>query len=422
MPGRSPAPKVSVVIPTYNRCEMLRRTLWALTRQRFPAGGFEVIVSDDGSSDATADVVRSFSDRLNLVYRFQEDLGFRAAEARNAGAAAASAPVLVFMDTGTLAGPDMLAEHYALQTSGPTGRAVIGDTYGYRPHEPTPGLAEAIRSLPPEDVMARYHDVRTFWDWRRDEMAKVDDDINRRATPWLLFWATNISVRATDFHAVGGFDENFRGWGVEDIELGFRLAELGLPFVFSHEAWAIETPHDRDPVANLETNQHNALVFMLRHRHPAAEITWGMYQRDLLWEIEDAYRDVLDQSGHHRDVDVSAEIDEALAGMPAGTRVTVFGCGARLPAAVPDGAHVTDFDPALLAKATADGRCEGLHLIGIRTPLPADGTDVVVITSRLSGVWTEWGREILAEAHRIGRTVRRTLPGPGHPTQKTGEI
>src|SRR5207244_3414024 len=181
--------RISVVIPTYNRSGMLRRTLESLTAQRLAPEEFEVIISDDGSSDDTADVARSFARRLRLQYRFQEDLGFRAAQARNAGAALAAAPVLAFMDTGTLAGPDFLLAHLGAHAAGRV--AVIGETYGYRPHEPTPGLAEAIAELAPAQILRRYRGVSSFRDWRDDELEEIGFDITRRAVPWLFFWGTN---------------------------------------------------------------------------------------------------------------------------------------------------------------------------------------------------------------------------------------
>jgi cellulose synthase/poly-beta-1,6-N-acetylglucosamine synthase-like glycosyltransferase len=93
-------PSVSVIIPTYNRTELLRRTLDALTEQSISRDEFEVIVSDDGSTDNTSAVVQSFADRLDVRYCHQQDRGYRVAEARNAGARLASAPILVFLDSG----------------------------------------------------------------------------------------------------------------------------------------------------------------------------------------------------------------------------------------------------------------------------------------------------------------------------------
>jgi len=55
--------------------------------------------------------------------------------------------------------------------------------------------------------------------------------------------------------------------------------------------------------------------------------------------------------------------------------------------------------------ATRDGRHSGRHAIGLRTTLPDQSVDRVLITSRLAGLWPRWGAEILAEARRIGRKV-----------------
>ena len=112
-------PALSVVIPTYNRAPLLRRTLVSLVEQR-NAPPFEVIVADDGSADDSQQVTAEFRDRLAIRYCHQEDKGYRAAKARNMGAAVASAPILMFLDSGTLAGPDLLAGHLRLR---PTIRA-----------------------------------------------------------------------------------------------------------------------------------------------------------------------------------------------------------------------------------------------------------------------------------------------------------
>jgi len=76
-----------VIVPTYNRSWLLRETLRQLTRQSLPVADFEVIVSDDGSSDDTAEVVTEFANRLRIRYHFQQDLGFRAAAVCVPGAA-----------------------------------------------------------------------------------------------------------------------------------------------------------------------------------------------------------------------------------------------------------------------------------------------------------------------------------------------
>jgi validoxylamine A glucosyltransferase len=137
-------PQLSVVVPTYNRAPLLRKTLASLVQQRNPPP-FKVVVADDGSTDDSEQVAAEFRDSLAIRYCYQEDDGYRVAKARNMGAAIASAPILVFLDSGTLAGPDLLAghlrhhaEHRAHPGSPTGGPAVVGYTYGYRPYAPTP--------------------------------------------------------------------------------------------------------------------------------------------------------------------------------------------------------------------------------------------------------------------------------------------
>ena len=76
---------ISVIIPTYNRSTLLKKTLDSLSIQSLNNDQYEVIVVDDGSSDNTAVIVDSFKTKLNISYYFQEDRGFRVAKARNIG-------------------------------------------------------------------------------------------------------------------------------------------------------------------------------------------------------------------------------------------------------------------------------------------------------------------------------------------------
>jgi validoxylamine A glucosyltransferase len=411
----SARPRISVIVPTYNGSASLARTLDCLVAQSLERDAFEVIVTDDGSSDDSAQVAGSFAPRLRLRYQFQEDLGYRAGAARNGGAMLASAPVLAFLDTGTLAGPDFLRAHLDAH-AGDTPRVVVGYTYGYQKSLVTPGLAGAIDASTPAELVARFRGHPAFRDMRHEELEKVGFDLGRLFLPWIFLWSMNMSVAARDFWAAGGFDEGFRGWGAEDLELGFRLERLGAPTRMSREAWAIEPPAERDDAANMKSNARNMLRFLDKWPEPAVELTWALIEQDAGFAFEDEYRALLAWTAESRSLRVSEEIERAVAGAAA-SRVCVIGCGAGIPDCVAPGAVLADFDQELLSQALADGRHAGRHAIGVRLAATADqSADLVVITSRLRGLWPRWGDMLLAEARRVGREVRGPLAaGPARP-------
>src|SRR5215467_993337 len=104
------APEVSVVVPTHNRLEVLTQVLSALVRQE-GAPPFEVVVVDDGSTDGTAEWLRSRSFDLALRVLTQENRG--PAAARNTGVAVAAGRWVAFLGDDTVPAVGWLAAHRA---------------------------------------------------------------------------------------------------------------------------------------------------------------------------------------------------------------------------------------------------------------------------------------------------------------------
>ncbi|WP_062008083.1 glycosyltransferase [Streptomyces hygroscopicus] len=419
MPGAtSDVPLLSIVIPTYNRAALLDRTLSTLVRQTAAPETFEVVVSDDGSNDTTRDVVRSYEDRLRMRYVFQEDLGYRVASARNGGARLASAPLLAFLDTGVLAGPQYVEAVLAAHAAPAPAQVVFGYSYGYDPQNPRPELHTLVADFPPEEVVRRVAGASWFEDMRLPEFAAVDFDLSRMHMPWLFFWTLNVSMPTAVFWRVGGFDEDFTGWGGEDIELGYRLHQHGIPMTVSRECWGIEAPHERTQDANVSTLLRNCDLFLGKHPSLLPELFWAVTNRGIYGSVETERLRFEEWANRVRGHKVLAEIEAGLDTLPPlerTQRVAVFGSGTEsLPAAPRENVELflCDFDEGVLARQEGrDGDAVSTwHLSGLRTPWPDQHFDLVIITSRMDEPRQAWGEGITKEAHRIAGSVLEPSP------------
>ncbi len=111
--NQGPCPKVSVIIPTYNRSEMLKQAIDSVLSQSYD--DFELIVVDDGSTDNTPEALAACKDKI-ICYR-QENKGVSAA--RNRGIGMASGELIAFLDSDDLWLPGKLASQVEFFTSRP---------------------------------------------------------------------------------------------------------------------------------------------------------------------------------------------------------------------------------------------------------------------------------------------------------------
>ena len=233
---------VSVVIPTFNRAEALRKTLMALTVQTLPAHRFEVIVVDDGSTDGTEDCVSGLQLPYRLEYLCQRNRG--AAATRNLGATRARGRLILLLDSDMIAVPGLLQRHIA--SSRIHGAAlVIG------PRAPFPGAkGDGVVALLEFGVDGA--DPR----WRK--MPPTFQEV----------FSCNLSVPAESWRALGGFDEEFPASGYEDIEWAYRATKLGLPVVFDGDALAYHNhPMTLGQYCHHARSYQSAAVLFLK-KHP----------------------------------------------------------------------------------------------------------------------------------------------------------
>ena len=104
-----PSPLISVIIPTFNRTALLKSCLESLACQTLEKNLYEIVVIDDGSTDATREICESVSRQMRLQYFRIDNPGISAA--KNLGVFASRASVLFFFDDDDFADRSLLQEH-----------------------------------------------------------------------------------------------------------------------------------------------------------------------------------------------------------------------------------------------------------------------------------------------------------------------
>jgi len=257
---------LSLVIPTFNKAAYLDLTLESLQYQTFPVQKYEIVVVDDGSADRTEQVVASHKRTLNIRYVQQDNRGRSAA--RNQGTMLAQSELLVFIDDDLLLVKNFLEEHFRFHEN--QRRTVAHGRIFELPflkffQDPTAGvLLESERdkmSANPsilQKFLVRKSDIPSLS--RIDHQKKLSSleryiieilmvPDTHESTKHLRFLGCtggNISMRKELLLEAGGFDPEFaRLWGGEDMELGYRLQQLGADFQYLDRAINYHMTHLR---------------------------------------------------------------------------------------------------------------------------------------------------------------------------------
>ena len=112
-------PEISVVIPAYNRGNILKNTLPSLFNQSLEKDRFELIVVDDGSKDNTAKILKEFSNSTSCQLRMYYQKHSLAGTARNLGVLKARGDIVLLIDSDINANPDLLKLHLMLHLKHP---------------------------------------------------------------------------------------------------------------------------------------------------------------------------------------------------------------------------------------------------------------------------------------------------------------
>ena len=223
-------PSISVIIPTFERRDVLARTLRHLAAQDYPADRYEVIVVDN-SRDDTPDMVEAFaasSGRRIRVLRRPERLP---AVKRNLGLRAAAGELVLFLNDDVWASPGFLRAH--------------ADAHAEHARE----LVAVLGHVEQSPEMPRTPFLEFYRPFAYDEVRRAGG-----ALGWRYFWSMNISLRRDEMLGRNlVFHEDWAEIGHEDVELGWRFTRAGGRIVYAPAAHVEHYhPHTLDSACRLQ--------------------------------------------------------------------------------------------------------------------------------------------------------------------------
>lgn len=233
--------KLSVIIGTYNQRDVLKKTLESLFHQTLSPERYEILLIDSSSNDGTDTMIESLTPTCRFDYVRVENRGKTAA--RNLGIKKAVGEIIFLTDADMEAEPKLLAEHLLAHENGP------------------PASFEGLTINPDGQPYIKKARLRF-----------------RQKLAWSYFLTGNLSLRKETLLVAGLFDEQFQGYGWEDIELGYRLHLMKVPLYYLPTA----VNHHHHPVSaegmlrrKFDTGR-SAALFYRKHPNLTIKLFLGM--------------------------------------------------------------------------------------------------------------------------------------------------
>lgn len=220
-------PKVSVIIPFYNSQRYIGEAISSILKQTYT--DYEIIAVDDGSTDRSAEIVKSFGNGIRYFYH--PNMGV--ARTMNRGMEVAAGKYLAFLESDDIWYPEKLEKQVAILDSYPHIGIVNSDI-------------EYIES-----------DGRRLT--RILVAAKVNDAYLRLFVKGFILLPSSIMIRKEVYANVGGMDEGFIGACLQDYEWAARLCEIANIYHFNKPLFLYRLHPGNTPAHVVE---HNTALFI----------------------------------------------------------------------------------------------------------------------------------------------------------------
>jgi GT2 family glycosyltransferase len=296
---------VSIIMPSYNKYPLNLYSLYALEKQNFDLTKMEVILIDDASTDETP-LLKNFQPLYHFKYiRNKKKLG--TASARNKGIKKAIGKIIIFLDSEMVVDPEYVNKHYRLHhrntnlvVIGGKKRKLLSHLYPDFDAEQIKDVSQIVkksqlvkdklRNMTKKKV--NYKNIEAMIMKLKKPvplLTKEDIHVFDKLLPYLvpykknagllnylrenfstspIAWMAcggNLSLRKDLVNNIGGYDEDFKGWGPEDAEFAYRLYKAGAKFFIDYE---LERFHQEHPKQQNKVSSDIKNWILFQDKHP----------------------------------------------------------------------------------------------------------------------------------------------------------
>jgi glycosyltransferase involved in cell wall biosynthesis len=307
---------VSIILISHNKYPLNLFTLYSLENQTYEQSKMEVILVDDNSTDQTA-ALKGYRAPFCFKYcRSSSNLG--RAGAKNFGIKKAEGKIIIFLDAEVMVAPDFVANHLR-HHSAEQGITVSGNLNHFRIFSVLypgfskkqarllhsciqderilikllaqhPGLPsehflifnkfwyytrqnqKPVPLITKEDIATQRFKQLSFpsWHFFSPIIRRYGNDLTGFNLAWIFFITRNVSLRKSILDKIGLFNEDFKGWGSEDWELGYRLFKNGVKFIEDPDIISYHQEHPFSRKNRMDEKMLNYAKFI--DMHPEIEV------------------------------------------------------------------------------------------------------------------------------------------------------
>ncbi|MBI2464025.1 glycosyltransferase family 2 protein [Candidatus Peregrinibacteria bacterium] len=268
---------ISVLIPTYNRAALLKKSLEALFEQSIK--NFEIIIIDDGSTDTTKEIVKKMASEQKkliekaIILRYFKQKNTGQGNARNFGIKHAQGDICLLIGDDIIGTQKFLEEHVKLHKKHHKENvAVLGRIEWHPDIKITPFMKWITNG---SCILGKYGGHQFAFE-------KLE---GKKEADYRFFYTSNISLK-TSLLKKNPFDSDFQKYGWEDIELGYRLTKkMKLKIYYNPEALAFHYHPMNEKSLKPRMRQIAQSGFIIQKKYPELHAIPSRKKKFIFWLI-----------------------------------------------------------------------------------------------------------------------------------------